>query len=74
MQGFDWLGMVLVCGSDIAMSFRSQIIIAALLVSVANPGHGQHGAVCLACYFRQGYPLPWRRNVRVHAGLRKAQA
>ena len=38
MQGDDWLGMVLVCGSDIAMSFRSQIIIAALLVSVAFIG------------------------------------
>ena len=38
MQGYDWLGMVLVCGSDIAMSFRSQIIIAALLVSVAFIG------------------------------------
>lgn len=38
MQGYDWLGMVPVCGSDIAMSFRSQIIIAALLVSVAFIG------------------------------------
>lgn len=38
MQGYDWLGMVLVRGSDIAMSFRSQIIIAALLVSVAFIG------------------------------------